>query len=420
MRILFLSNYYPPYSRGGYEQWCQEVAVELAQRGHQVQVLTSFVYTHPSVKKLDGVTVHRQLHLEVFGGLATTVKKLLFTRTKVENKNLQYVRQLIKEFTPDVVMNWGMWNMPRSVPALVEELMPGRVIYYLCDYWLSLPNAYLQRWQETSRQPAMRFIKSILGKIFLPALQAEEPVALKLEKPICVSAAVRKLLVEKGVSISHADVIYGGTQVDEFLAAAKSHAKEAQQIRLVYIGRIVQDKGVHVIVEAVRRLVNENDLALKLDLYGHGEDAYLTNLIDSIKNDNLSQYISFKGSVPRDQIPEILASYDAMVFPSEWPEPFARTVLEGMATGLVVIGTTTGGTGEILQNEKTGLTFSAGDAAALAVQIKKLLDNPQWRADLAEAGQQCVVNDFSFDRMVTDFEQYFSKLIDSKTVEVIH
>ena len=65
MQLLFLSNLYPPYALGGYEQWCQEVAIALAERGHTVDVLTARVGAAAPHSQEDGVTVHRQLHLEV-------------------------------------------------------------------------------------------------------------------------------------------------------------------------------------------------------------------------------------------------------------------------------------------------------------------------------------------------------------------
>jgi hypothetical protein len=88
MQLLFLSNNYPPYSLGGYEQWCREVAVALAQRGHLVHVLTSNVGARQAVEQMDGVTVHRRLHLELTGGLGETMWRLLASRPKLEADNL--------------------------------------------------------------------------------------------------------------------------------------------------------------------------------------------------------------------------------------------------------------------------------------------------------------------------------------------
>ncbi|MGD2158110.1 MAG: hypothetical protein PVG32_14635, partial [Anaerolineales bacterium] len=145
MRILFLSNLYPPFARGGYEQWCQEVAIELSSRGHEVSVLTSRSPDDNSCQNGEEIPVHRLLHLEVEEGLIHTTVRLLKDRKGLEQENLASTQRLIEDFQPDLGFVWGMWNIPRSVPAMVEQLLPGRVVYYICDYWLSLPSSYIQR-----------------------------------------------------------------------------------------------------------------------------------------------------------------------------------------------------------------------------------------------------------------------------------
>ena len=64
MRILFLSNFYPPASRGGYEQWCQEVLDGLRSGGHVVEVITS-KHGKSSLQTSDPAWVHRSLYLEM-------------------------------------------------------------------------------------------------------------------------------------------------------------------------------------------------------------------------------------------------------------------------------------------------------------------------------------------------------------------
>jgi glycosyltransferase involved in cell wall biosynthesis len=90
-----------------------------------------------------------------------------------------------------------------------------------------------------------------------------------------------------------------------------------------------------------------------------------------------------------------------------------------MAAGLVVVGAPTGGTGEILKEGKTGLTFPAGDAAALAAQIVRLVKEPGRRRRLARAGQTRVVEDFSFTRMVDELETTLTTIAESKTMEAL-
>jgi glycosyltransferase involved in cell wall biosynthesis len=408
IRLLFLSNYYPPYARGGYEQWCQEVATALTQRGHEVHVLTSRVPGEATAVKEDGVWVHRLLHLEVEGGLWQTAVRLLKDRTRLEQENLANVEKLIADFQPDVAMMWGMWNVPRSVPALVERLLPNRVAYYLCDYWLSLPGAYIQQLQAPARSKLTHWPKRLVGRFFLPKLLAEPAIDLQLEHPVCVSQAVRHLLVEAGVPIAGAEVVYGGTQVEEFVTAAQPRERD-HVFRLLYIGRLTPEKGVRTAVTAIKQVQSQNGSAITLDIVGAGDPDFEADLKIFVQKNKLNVF--FRGRVPRSEIPGLLSQYDALIFPSEWEEPFARTVLEAMAAGLVVIGTTTGGTGEILVDGEIGLTFAAGDETALARQIQRLLNDTTLYQRLAGTGQQRIMEGFDFLRMVDEIETILQRLI---------
>jgi glycosyltransferase involved in cell wall biosynthesis len=391
VRILFLSNIYPPVARGGYEQWCQEVATELVQQNHQVCVLTSRAQNQAETSVHNGVEIYRLLNPEVEQGqgLLNTAVRLLRDHKRIEQETLSCVHKLVTDFQPEVAMIWGMWNVPRSVPALVEQLLPGRVAYYLCDYWLSYPSAYIQRWQEPSRRVITQWPKQLL------------------EYPICVSKAVQRLLLEAGVPVDHARIIYGGTQVEDFATVVESNPPpEApdQPLRLLFAGRVLPMKGVHTAIRAMGLLAEQYTSPITLDIVGRGAPDYETYLRELVKEHHLSQNVFFRGRVHHSEMPAMLVQYDALIFSSEWEEPFARTVLEAMAAGLVVIGTTTGGTGEILVEDKTGLTFPAGNAEVLADQIRRLSNDTKLRQKLARDGRQSVKKYFTFTRMVNQIE----------------
>jgi glycosyltransferase involved in cell wall biosynthesis len=314
-----------------------------------------------------------------------------------------------------------MWNVPRSVPALVEELLPNRVAYYLCDYWLTLPTAYIQRWQEPARSrfALVQWAKQRVGEYFLAQLEAEEAVSLQLAHPICVSRAVRQLLLEAGVPVDQAPVIYGGTQVEQFTAISRMPGNSnCQNLRLLYVGRLEADKGVHTALQAINLIVRQQATAVTLDIYGQGDPDYETDLKAYVAQNDLQDIVRFHGSVPRRQIPQVFAQADVLLFTSEWAEPFARTVLEAMAAGLVVIGTTTGGTAEILRHNETGLTYPAGDGAALATQIMRVIQDPLWRQQLAGAGQARVLQAFTFNRMVDELEAALTAVAQTRSVEI--
>jgi glycogen synthase len=415
MRILFLSNYYPPYSRGGYELWCQEVAEALTQRGHQVRVLTTKSGNNHVQSNDHSPWVERKLWPEVESSLTQTALRLLKDRPRLESENLQQLHKLVMEFQPEVALIWGMWNLPRSLPALLERLIPGQVAYYICDYWLTLPNAYIQRWQAPASRSVTQLPKRLLGKYFLADLAKETPIQLELEHPICVSQAVRDILVEAGIQVSQAQVIYGGVKPEKFLSLGDKRGEHSnKRLKLLYMGRLEPEKGVHTAINAIAHLAKEGISSLTLDIYGQGDPPYEAGLRTLVKKNNLDHQIVFQGLISHQQVPQVLRQYDVLIFPSEWQEPFARTVLEAMAAGLVVVGTTTGGTGEILAENKTGLTFTAGNAEQLADQIQRLVNEPGLRESLAKAGQRCVLQNFTLTQMVAQIEVVLFELASEK------
>lgn len=410
MKILFVSNLFPPYGRGGYEQWCEEVALALAARSHNVAVLTASTGAAESASSTAGsstpaspITVYRLLHSQVEGGLAQTTLRLLRQPRRFEEENVGYTRAVIDQFEPDAVLIWGMWNIDRSVPQQIEAALGSRVAYYFCDYWPTLPSAYIQRFQEPARHAQMQQFKSLIGRYFLPRLGQDSPVPLHFEHPICVSRAVRDILVAGGAAVEHAKVVYGGTAVEEFDISrlqAASDSSGGGSLRLLYMGRLEPIKGVHTVIEALARL----DDSVSLNILGAGDPDYTAALQTAVAHAGMEGRVHFLGAAKRAEVPQVLAQHDVLLFPSEWNEPFARSVLEGMAAGLVVVGTTTGGTGEILVDGKTGLTFAAGDDMQLASQIQRLVADPGLRRRLAQAGRQIVRQNYTLGRMVDELE----------------
>lgn len=403
MRILFLSNFFPPARNGGYTQWCHEVAERLTGRGHTIGVLTS---CYELAKAPVGEqNIYRLLYLE--GDLVYYQPLHFFTKWKKEHrKNLVFLEQIIKDFSPDLLFVWGMWALSKNLPALAEQLLPGRVVYYLSDYWPSAIDMHTTYWQSPARRWPMRAPKRILSKIAMSILAKESRPDLKLEQVICVSARVRDLLVEAGLPIQHARIIYGGTDVKRFLSTHELDYRSGH-LKLLYAGQLVQHKGVHTAVEAVARLVNRWKIdQITLTLVGLGHPDYEAFLHELVEREHLHDFVTFHKPVSKDRMPAILQQYDVLIFPSIYEEPLARITQEAMASGLVVVGTTTGGTQEILRDGENGLTFAPENADGLAEQIARLITDPDLYCRLAYAGRRTVLENFTLDKMVIEIEAY--------------
>ena len=403
MRILILSNFYPPARPGGYTQWCQEVSERLARRGHTIAVLTSRheIEKAPPVEQ----NIYRLLHLE--GDLNYYQPLRFFARWKAEHReNLAYLKRVTHDFDPELIFVWGMWALSRALAARAEQLRPGRVVYYLSDYWPSAIDMHTAYWRMPARGRLMRLPKRVLSMLAMSILAKEGLTEPKLEQVMCVSARVRELLVRAGLPLEHARIVHGGTDVERF-PATRDCLQPSGPLRLLYAGQLVQHKGVHTALEAMARLVNEQRIdQVHLTLVGSGHPDYEESLHRLVREQRLGAYVTFREPVTGPDMPALLQQFDVLVFPSVYEEPLARMTQEAMASGLVVLGTTTGGTKEVLRDGETGLTFAPEDAAGLAQQVARLLVDSELRCRLAQAGQRTVRDHFTLHGMVDEIEAY--------------
>ena len=403
MRILVLSNFYPPARPGGYTQWCHEVSERLARRGHTMAVLTS---RHEREKAPSGEqNIHRLLHLE--GDLNYYQPLRFFTRWKAQHReNQMFLERVTHDFDPELIFVWGMWALSKALPARAERLMPGRVVYYLSDYWTIAQDWHTSYWHAPARRRVMRPIKRVLGRAAMAIVAAERQPGPELRRVICVSARLRDRLVEAGLPIQHARIIYGGSDIERF-PQRRDGDRPGGPVKLLYAGQLVQHKGVHTAIEAMAKLVNERKIRrIDLTLVGSGHPDYEAFLRNLVEREHLHDYVAFHAPVSRDQMPALLQQFDALVFPSIYEEPLARMTQEAMASGLVVIGTTTGGTEEILRDGETGLTFTPEDANGLADQVVRLVSDPDLHRRLVQTGRRTVLEKFNLDRMVVDIDAY--------------
>lgn len=404
MRILFVTNFYPPHSNGGYEQLCQEVAHAFVGRGHEVAVITSRVARKSKVDNDGPVRIHHCFELELEGGLAQTAARLLISREVSERRSVACVERIVESFEPNAALIWGMWNVPKSVPATVERLLPKATSYYFCDYWPTLPNAYIQRLEEPARHRIADVAKRLMAHAWLPRLHVESAPSLQFRRTACVSHAVRAELVAKGLPMEQASIINNGIQPSTVSMRRNVRATESERcLRLVMAGRLTPEKGIHTALEAMRILKQDLNERIEMDIFGSGAPDYEASLGSLVREARLS--VKFHGTIPRDQLLQRLADHDVLVLPSEWPEPLARTMMEAMAAGLAVVGTDTGGTGELLVDEETGLVFAAGDPYDLAHKLSRLVSDADLRDQVAQRGRARVLAEFDIRRTSRQLEE---------------
>jgi glycosyltransferase involved in cell wall biosynthesis len=415
MKILFLTNLYPPHVIGGYEALCQEVADGLASRGHKVSVLTS---TYGYDKEFSEGNIHRLLSLE--SDLQFYKMKDAWSYPQKRRRNLDHLRQLITVEKPDIVFIWGMWNLSKSLAREAESLMGQRVVYYLANPWPIEANMHQAFWDAPATSLGKNVAKKIMRILARMFLSHEwETVSLKFENAPCCSAAQRKQLLEAGIPLKDAPVVYEGVDLRNYLAQAdqRTYGNENGFLSMVFVGILAEHKGVHTTIEALNQLSAEDKKRVHLTILGKGHSQYEERLQNLVRQNQLSNLVEFNTPIPRSDLPEFLGKFGVLLLPSIWAEPLARIMQEGLACGMVVVGSANGGTAEIIEHGENGLLFKAGDAADLSQQIRRLLNDESLRRSLAHGGRKTAEKNFDINKMVHELETYLKKVDENARVE---
>jgi glycosyltransferase involved in cell wall biosynthesis len=236
---------------------------------------------------------------------------------------------------------------------------------------------------------------------------------LSFKHAICVSAATRTGLVGAGLPLAHARVIHTGIDAQPYLdlqPEPRSH-HDNQDLKLLYAGRLVEEKGVDTAILALEKLRAAHGLRrLRLTVAGSESADYESHLRRMVTQAGLDEQVTFLGHVPAEEMPRLLQQFDVLLIPSIWPEPFSRMLLEGMISGLVVVATSTGGTPEIVTDDENGLLFAPGDAEGLARGLLRLTADPTLRCRLAQAGRQTVIERYTETTMMDEIEGYLQEV----------
>lgn len=415
MQILFLTNLYPPLGNGGYEQWCQEAAEGLRRQGCPVTVLTSRTGLE-RLPRPDPQWVFRELHFEMDFNTRTHSLDFFTRRKAQEAKSLAILERTLDRAAPDVAVIWGMWNLPRSLAARLETELPGRVVYYLGDYWPALPSQHRLFWDAPSRNWLTHLPKQVLRPLAEAEMSREPLPKLELAHVLIPSRFMLAELSRRGVQYGQARVVPGGVDTSLYVRPLGPEITAGQGLRLLVAGRLSPEKGIETALAAMAELERRGAQGFSLSVVGSGEQGYVSHLRSEVQALGLEQVVAFSPPVSKAEMPRLYHAHDVLLFPSLWEEPFGRTLVEAMASGLVVAGTATGGAAEILEAGVNGLIFPAGDAPALAEVLLRLQAQPELRARLSAAGQRTALERFDVRQMVTGIRQALLDLLEGERV----
>jgi glycosyltransferase involved in cell wall biosynthesis len=182
------------------------------------------------------------------------------------------------------------------------------------------------------------------------------------------------------------------------------------EVLIGYVGRIVEQKGLKTLLYALKQI---QDLPWRLVVVGAG--SYETQFDEIAQNLQLTYRINRLGYVSGVETPLYLSAFDVLVLPSEtrvnWKEQFGRVIIEAMACGTPVVGSDSGEIPHLIRTTCGGLVFQEGQPQALANQLQKIILNAELRSQIAEKGQQSVLQNYTHNLLAQRFAETVEKSV---------
>lgn len=229
----------------------------------------------------------------------------------------------------------------------------------------------------------------------------------KTDKIIAVSDSVKKRLVEEGFPPDNIIVIYPYVDVDEHKNErinTDRQEKEPSHLKVGYIGAINPYKGVHVLIDAVKKLKNENRSNIETHLYG-GVDPLFKETFQNLIED---ASIHVHGPYRKEELLHIFDEIDVLVVPSIVPETGPLVVQEGLRHGIPVIGSNIGGLTNYIKPDY-GYLFSTGDSVELYKVLSRISENRSILREWANNIPKLKCSQTYAKQLLTVFEQLLIK-----------
>ncbi len=409
MKILLVSNHYPPRVRGGYELGCFQVAEALCRRGHDCRVLCGGPPEPGEAGAGEGpgkVRVRRLLGVvrPLPGRPLLRKWRLLF----LEWYNRFAVRRCLREEEPQVIYIWN--PMDTSASVLRELFRSGKpVVCYFFDLWfelnrLDLNLALLPAASDGPfRRVARRFKRIGAAALGIRPLAELPP----LHGQFC-SRMVRERFRSVGGLLS-AEVIHFGLELERY--PFQPGRRIGETVRILYAGRLSEDKGIDRCLRAVRCLLDRGVRPefVAVGCQDDGERARWSGFAGEL---GIGEVVSLREFLPRDEMAKMYSGFDFLIFSSVWEEPYGLVPLEAMASGAVVIATGAGGSIDNCIDGCNSLLYDRNDPADCAAKILSLISDPERYGRIRAAARRFVESHRSFSDTVSSIERSLERSLE--------
>ncbi len=375
MRVVFINPEYPPIG-GGAANACYHLAHILTQYGHQVAVLTAHFRHLPRYENQKGVHIWRIFSRRKRAERSGALEQGLFILS-----GLPALLRLVHQWRPQVLV--AFFGAPSGMLA------------WAVQRWVRLPYVVLLRGGDVPgfRPYDFRMYHQLIGPILRRVWRQAAAV-------VANSEGLRALAQRFDPTVS-IRVIPNGVDPQRFAPPKK---RTWDPPRLLFVGRVVYQKGLDVLLEALAGLSTPQHWHLTLV----GDGPYRPTLEALAAGRGLRERVTFAGWQPPERIPTFYREANLFVFPSR-DEGMPNAVLEAMASGLPIVATRIAGNEELVTPE-VGVLVPKDDPAALREALLRLLPDSASRQRLGAAARQRVRQHFTWEATARQYLALFHEV----------
>lgn len=405
MKIAILQDDFPSESFGGAAVMAHDLAIGLLELGHEVIVITSTAKSN-FVEVVDGLKIYR-LHSKPFGFFK-------YYLSLCNSVVVRGVKKILKDEKPDIVHCHNL-NSALSYHCLrVAQKITNRVFLTAHDTMLfsfgKLSNKkYLNNfdtkitWYDQIRQAGKQynpFRNFLIRRYYLTSVS----------KIFAISESLKNALLQNG--ISNTAVIHNGLKIEDFQVNEKEISDfkvkhGLQNKKIIFVGgRLSRPKGGGQILAALKIILEGKNKNIMLVVAAPRTD-YVSFFEKFCEKNGIRQNVLFLGQVPHEQMKIIYGASDVVVYPSIYLDPFGLINIEAMASKKPVVGTSFGGTQDIVLDGQTGYIVNPFDVSAMAEKIVELLDDVQKAKNFGLNGYERVKKEFSLDKQIQETLKYY-------------
>jgi glycosyltransferase involved in cell wall biosynthesis len=416
MRIVVFTDLHPPLFVGGYEIGASLVCEELRRRGHDVLLLTAGELITQDANRFRRARNSRAVSPSfvdvgpcLLGSLPRFASRrplrAFFRGISVLRTRRRY-RQAIAAFRPERVL---LFNPLGVVAPVLHDLVPlarevGAEIHaYVSDGWLSewpVANPLLRCLARlrNHRRGAFRLAGRILGAI---AKWAGWPAELpRIDRLYFCSDYIRRLSLARAWGTKSQCVVpWGLAGVERLPPPPDDHFHGDAPLTFLYAGQIVEHKGLDVLLRAVAGCRRPHHLVV----LGDDTTEYAAACKQRVVELELTPRVHFLGRRPQAEVLSVLGRLGhVLIVPSVWDEPFSIAMLEGMALGLPVVASATGGAPEAIRHGETSFLFERGQINELTAVLDQLEADRDLCRRVGTRARRHVLQHYTLERMVDE------------------